>query len=186
MPDPNPHNHNKQVSLASLLAIFYPDPSDLATFAKQSASQVPASYQKLLNHSSHMTVTVEEFYSDRVDVQVLRSLTNAEHYCREILLSTQRDSKVVQYGIVKLKLDLISEPARGEILAESKPLGRVLIEREILREVELFDLFQVACGSKLAQFFRVPERTQTYGRTAIIHCNGEPAIELLEIVAPTT
>jgi hypothetical protein len=24
----------------------------------------------------------------------------------------------------------------------------------------------------------------TYGRTAVIHLNGEPAIELLEIVAP--
>jgi hypothetical protein len=24
----------------------------------------------------------------------------------------------------------------------------------------------------------------TYGRTAIIHCDGEPAVELLEIVTP--
>jgi hypothetical protein len=30
----------------------------------------------------------------------------------------------------------------------------------------------------------VPKGTLTYGRTALIHCNQEPAIELLEIVAP--
>jgi hypothetical protein len=30
----------------------------------------------------------------------------------------------------------------------------------------------------------VPEGTTTFGRTAMIHCNGEPAVELLEIVAP--
>jgi len=185
MPDTN-NQKNNQVSLASLLAIFYLEPSDLATFTKQSANQLPDCYQRLLNHSSHMTVTVEDFYNDNLDVQVLRSLTSEKHYCREILLSTRRDSKVVQYGIVRLKLDLISEPARSEILAESKPLGRVLIEREILREVQLFDLYQIACGPKLAGFFRVPQQTQTYGRTALIHCDREPAIELLEIVAPTT
>ena len=172
------------VSLKSLLAIFYAEQTDLATFEQMSADRLPPSYQRLLNHSSHMTVTVEDFYQDTVDVRVLQSQSSNPYYCREILLSTHRDGKVVQYGIVRLKLDLISEPARSEILGESKPLGRVLIDRQILREVELFDLFGIACGPKLSEFFGVPQGTWTYGRTALIHCDHEPAIELLEIVAP--
>ena len=60
----------------------------------------------------------------------------------------------------------------------------MLIERQILREVELFDLFRIACGPTLAELLEVPHGTLTYGRTALIHCNQEPAIELLEIVAP--
>lgn len=182
-----PHSDNhwpNAVSLNSLLAIFYAEHSELARFEKVAADALPNAYAQLLNHSSHMTVTVESFYDDRVDVRVLQSQTNQHHYCREILLSTHKTGKVVQYGIVRLKLDLISEPARSEILAESKPLGRVLIEREILREVQLFDLFQVDCGQKLAEFFGVIKGTQCYGRTALIHCDSEPAIELLEIVAP--
>ena len=55
---------------------------------------------------------------------------------------------------------------------------------QILREVELFDLFRIACGPTLSELLEVPQGTLTYGRTALIHCNQEPAIELLEIVAP--
>ncbi|MFM8572418.1 MAG: hypothetical protein ACKOAU_12540 [Pirellula sp.] len=180
------NNTPNQVSIESLLAIFYHDRSELANFERVSAEQLPDVYGKLLNHSSHMTVAVEEFYRDQVDVRVLRSQSDQVHYCREILLRSNRIDKVVQYGIVRLKLDLISEPARSEILAQNKPLGRVLIDREILRVVELFDLFRITCGPKLAEFFSVPEGTCTYGRTAMIHCDREPAIELLEIVAPTS
>ncbi len=182
-----PHQHNHlpdTVSLDSLVAIFYAEPSQLARFKKIAAGALSDVYGQLLNHTSHMTVTVESFYNDRVDVSVLRSQNNQDHYCREILLSTQSTGKVVQYGIVRLKLDLITEPARSEILSESKPLGRVLIEREILREVQLFDLYEVDCGPKLAEFFCINKGTRCYGRTALIHCAGEPAIELLEIVAP--
>jgi chorismate-pyruvate lyase len=178
------HHSSNEVAIESLLAIFYAEQSRLASFEKVIADRLPSAYQQLLNHSSHMTVTVESFYQDRVDVRVLRAHTSQGYYCREILLSTQGSGEVVQYGIVRLKLDLISEPARSEILGESKPLGRVLIDREILREVELFDLFSVSCGPKLAEFFGVPEGTETFGRTALIHCDHEPAIELLEIVAP--
>ena len=183
-----PHSHKQPfgaVSLESLLSIFYGEHAELALFEKVPADRLSPVYRQLLSHSSHMTVTVESFYEDSVEVSVLRSQKSTDFYCREILLSTQRGGKVVQYGIVRLKLGLISEPARSEILAESKPLGRVLIDREILREVELFDLFKVACGPKLAEFFDVPPGTVTYGRTAMIHCDHEPAIELLEIVAPT-
>jgi chorismate-pyruvate lyase len=148
MPEPKPHLPN-DVSIESLLAIFYAEQTQLATFRKSPADQVPEPYARLLNHTSHMTVTVEEYYQDTVDVRVLKTQFNQRDYCREILLSTHRDAKVVQYGIVRLHLDLIPEPARSEILAESKPLGRVLIERQILREVELFDLFRIACGPTL-------------------------------------
>ncbi|MCY3006970.1 MAG: hypothetical protein NTV29_13490 [Planctomycetota bacterium] len=183
MPEPHQHLPN-DVSLASLLAIFYSEQTQLATFHKSPPDQLPEPYARLLNHAGHMTVTVEAYYQDSVDVRVLRSQTNQGDYCREILLSTHRDAKIVQYGIVRLHLELIPEPARSEILAESKPLGRVLIDRQILREVELFDLFLIACGPKLSELLAVPQGTLTYGRTALIHCNHVPAIELLEIVAP--
>jgi hypothetical protein len=46
-------------------------------------------------------------------------------------------------------------------------------------------LYRVECGEDLAKIFGVAPGVPTYGRTALIHCNGEPAVELLEIVAPT-
>lgn len=173
-----------RVSLDSLIAVYYSDPSELGVFQNVSASATPAAYNHLLNHSHHMTVTVEAYYRDSVNVQVLRSSKNATHYCREILLTLQKTNRVVQYGIVRLNLATISEAPRNEILEEKKPLGRVLIEHQVHREIELFDLVRVTCGSALANLFSIAGGTTTFGRTAMIYCNKEPAIELLEIVAP--
>jgi len=173
-----------RVSLDSLIAVYYPEPSKLGVFQSVNASATPADYNHLLNHTHHMTVTVEAYYGDSVNVKVLRSSRNATHYCREILLTLQKSNRVVQYGIVRLNLATIAEAPRTEILEEKKPLGRVLIEHQVLREIELFDLVKVNCGSALARLFSIAEGTTTFGRTAMIYCNKEPAIELLEIVAP--
>ncbi len=172
------------VSLDALLSLFYEDSGTLARFVRVEAKEAPADYQRLLAHTSHMTVTVEAFYDDRLDVHVLRSHQDGLHYCREILLSTQRGKKVVQYGIVRLHLGMVPEGAKREILSEGKPLGRVLIEHDVLRQVECIDLFRVEAGEGLAKMFGCALGAITYGRTALIYCNGEPAIELIEIVAP--
>jgi|694.fasta_scaffold20891_2 hypothetical protein len=172
------------VSLDALLSVFYADSGELARFWRVDSKDAPADYQRLLAHASHMTVTVEDFYKDRLDVRVLRSHRDGLHYCREILLSTQLGKRVVQYGIVRLHLGMVPEGAKREILSECKPLGRVLIEHDVLRQVECIDLFRVEAGVGLARMFGCALGAITYGRTALIYCNGEPAIELIEIVAP--
>jgi chorismate-pyruvate lyase len=172
--------------LESLIGIFYGNPESVGRFELVDALAVPSPYSTLLAHNRHMTVTVEAFHNDAVDVQVLRSVKQGDSYSREIILRTQRLGHVVQYGIVRIHLHRIAEEPKREILEEKKPLGRVLIEHPVLREVELFDLWRIRCGSVLAHSFSVPIDTITFGRTAMIHCDGEPAIELLEIVRPAT
>ena len=73
---------------------------------------------------------------------------------------------------------------RREILSEIKPLGRVLIEHNVLREVQLASLYRVMPGPALCELFALADPLATYGRTAFIYCDGYPAVELLEIVAP--
>jgi chorismate-pyruvate lyase len=172
------------VSIQEMVSIFYNDSAQLGEFQRVNGANVPEVYRSLLNHTNHMTVTVEEHHHDRVAVKVLRSDLVGDHYRREILLHTHKDQKVVQYGIVRLNTKFLSEGPRQEILDQKKPLGRVLIEHDVLREIQLFDLLEVRCGPVLARLFGVPEKTVTYGRTALLHCNNEPAIELLEIVTP--
>lgn len=172
--------------LESLIGVFYPNSEPVGRFELVEALTVPAPYSTLLAHNRHMTVTVEAFHHDTVEVQVLRSQRQGDTYSREIILRTQRLGHVVQYGIVRLHLHRIADGPKREILKERKPLGRVLIEHQVLREIELFDLWRIQCGSVLSQLFSVHPKTVTYGRTAMIHCNGEPAIELLEIVQPAS
>jgi chorismate-pyruvate lyase len=88
----------------------------------------------------------------------------------------------VQFGIVRLDFDAVSPAVREEIKSERTPLGRVLINHNVLREVELKQIYRIACGPELSRHFNVPEGSEVYGRTALIYCDGEPAVELLEIV----
>jgi chorismate-pyruvate lyase len=91
---------------------------------------------------------------------------------------------VVQFGIPRLNTAYLDEEVRREIESEQKPLGRVLIDHNVLREVQFDALWRVQPGPDLCQMFGLATPQTVYGRTALIYCNGEPAIELLEIVTP--
>jgi len=147
-------------------------------------AQVPEPYHQLLVHTHHMTVTVEEFYATPVDVQVLATKQAGHHYSRKILLSRQSDRHIVQFGIVRLNFDFLDPQVRREIESQQTPLGRILIRHNVLREIELVGLWRVAPGPDLSQLFGTAAGQITYGRTALIHCNGQPAVELLEVLAP--
>lgn len=170
--------------LGELTRLFYSDSNVLGQFREFDNSSVPASYRALLAHDAHMTVTVEQRHGCPVTVEVLKSHESATHYVRKILLRRTSDNRVVQFGIVRLKLDAIESDARAEILEKRIPLGRVLIQHNVMRHVQLLGVWRVKCGAELAKYFGVATGHETYGRTALIFCNDEPAIELLEIVAP--
>ncbi len=109
---------------------------------------------------------------------------NHTHYMRKIILRRQSDGRVVLYGIVRLALNALQAEVRDQILARQIPLGRVLILHNVLRQVQLNGLWRVECTGELAELFGAQPGHISYGRTALIYCDGEPAVELLEIVAP--
>lgn len=172
-------------NLSDLVRLFYEQAGELGEFTPiQDLEEVPQPYRRLLAHNEHMTVKMEEFHDSSVDVQVLATRRDGRHYSRKILLTRQSDGKVVQFGIPRLNLALLSEPVRREIEQEQTPLGRVLINHNVMREVQLVALWRVLPGPDLCRLFRLSQPATTYGRTALIYCDGEPAIELLEIVTP--
>ncbi|MDX1946735.1 MAG: hypothetical protein SFU86_15145, partial [Pirellulaceae bacterium] len=107
-----------------------------------------------------------------------------DYYSRKIVLHRQSDGGPVLFGIPRLNLRLVDDDVRREILSQKVPLGRVLIEHNVLREVQLASLYRVEPGPDLCRLFQLAQPTTLYGRTAFIYCDGYPAIELLEIVTP--
>lgn len=172
--------------LQTLLGLFYPDSDQLGKFQEVSSDQLPAAYSRLLDHNEHMTVTVEAFHESLVDVQVLDARLDKNHYARQILLACQSNGKVVQFGIVRLCFDFLDADIQAEIESQQVPLGRILIEHDVLRQVQLATLWKIETGAHLSALFQVPQGTETFGRTALIYCNGEPAVELLEIMTVVT
>ncbi len=168
----------------TLVRLFYDAPENLGKFAEVRAEEMPAPFRTLLAHQGHMTETVEAFHHSPVDVRVLETEIEDSHYARKILLARQSDGKVVQFGIVRLDFAYVSAEVRREIESQKIPLGRVLIQHNVMREIQLTKLWKVTPGSDLQNYFGISATVTTFGRTALINCNGQPAVELLEIVAP--
>lgn len=174
----------EQSELSELVGLFYGSTEELGHFDQVPAESMPPKYRKLLDHDQHMTVAMEAFHESPVDVKVLEAKPLGDQYARRILLARQSDGRVVQFGIVRLTFALLGPQVRREIESQSAPLGRILIRHNVMREIELLDLWRVSPGPDLCRLFGASTDKPTYGRTAIIHCNGDPAVELLEIVAP--
>jgi hypothetical protein len=171
-------------ALDYLAGLFYADLGQLGTFQEVLAENTPEPYRTLLAHHEHMTVSVERHHGCEVDVEVLETRHDGDFYARKIILHRQSDAGVVLFGIPRLSLRLLDEEVRREILEQHTPLGRVLIDHNVMREVQLASLYRVEPGPDLVQLFRLPRPATTYGRTAFIYLDGYLAIELLEIVAP--
>jgi chorismate-pyruvate lyase len=148
-------------------------------------SAVPRPYHGLLVHEHHMTVTVEKFHQSPVDVQILARSHQGDSYARKIVLTLQSTGRIVMFGIVHMDLSVCSAPVRDGIVAGNTPLGRVLSQHDVLRRIETMAFLRITpTPAQLPWFGLTKPVPSVYGRLALIHCNGRPAVELLEVVAP--
>lgn len=168
-------------TVESLFALF-PD-AECPTAGIVRPDAMPEPYRTMLVHTDHMTVTVELFYGQPVDVTVLGTRRDGDEYSRLILLSLRDTKEVVQFGIVQIDLSRLSEKVRAEIVSGRTPLGRVLIENDVLRHIRPAGYLRVEPSVQLGKWFKQPPAA-TYGRLGVIYADGQPAIEVLEILAP--
>lgn len=148
------------------------------------AEEIPDPYRGLLAHTLHMTETVEAFFGEPVDVRVMSSGRVDEYYHRRIVLTLRSNSKVVQYGGVRLNLSCCSDEVRAKVLEEKTPLGRVLIEHNVLRRVEPTAFLKVEPGPKLLRELELDSKVALYGRTGVIFFDDRPAIGVVEVLSP--
>lgn len=161
-----------------------PESGDRPTAAVIPAAEVPQPYHRLLAHHHHMTVTVEDFYGGAVGVKVLACRRNGDEYARKILLALHEGGRVVQFGLVRIDLGVCPEPVRNAIVEGKTPLGRVLIEHDMLRRIEPTAFLKVRLSPQMAEWFGSPPGAETYGRLGVIYTGDRPAVEVLEILAP--
>lgn len=164
---------------------LFPDSPDRPTAVEVPADELPDPYHGLLVHAHHMTVTVEQFYGSPVDVQVLNCRRVGNEYSRKILLTLRNTSRrVVQFGLVRINLGVCPEPVRNAIVEGKTPLGRILIQHDMLRRIEPVAFLRVKLSAAMAEWFGVVPGAETYGRVGVIYTGHRPAVEVLEILAP--
>lgn len=164
---------------------MFPDSDPLfETVEHTPASATPEPYRGMLAHDHHMTVTMESYHQSPVDVRVLDQRSDENLYARKILLVKQGTELPVQFGIVRFNFQYVTDAVREEILAGSIPLGRVLINHNVLRHIDLGAILRVTAGPALATHLQMETGQTTYGRLATIFCNNRPAVDLLEVSRP--
>jgi hypothetical protein len=164
---------------------LFPDSPDRPAAVEVPADDVPDPYHALLVHTHHMTVTVEQFYGSPVDVQVLNCRRLGNEYSRKILLTLRSPSrKVVQFGMVRINLGVCPEPVRNAIIEGKTPLGRVLIQHDMLRRIEPVAFLRVKLSAAMAEWFDVAPGAESHGRVGVIYTGERPAVEVLEVLAP--
>jgi chorismate-pyruvate lyase len=85
---------------------------------------------------------------------------------------------------VRIDLTLLPAAVRDAILAQDTPLGRILIEHNVLRRVEPTAFLRIEPGPTLTSALGLSKPEKLYGRTGVIFCNDRPAIAVLEVPAP--
>ena len=169
--------------LDQLVLLFHASLAEVGEFREVTAMDLPAKYHRLLAHDHHMTVAMETFHQTPVELQVVHELGDNASYAREIVLRRATDGVPVQYGIVRIHWEFLPLSARGPIETQAAPLGRILIEQDVLRQVRLSQLWSIRPSPWLQEQLEDASGNEIFGRTAMIHCDGSPAIELLEIAS---
>lgn len=169
-------------TVESLFAPFGND--DLPKYTVVTAEQMPEPYRKLLAHKHHMTVTVEERDGGPVDVKVLSEEMADDDYRRRIVLLSKKTRKPVLFGVIYVDLARTSDAVREAIIEGKTPLGTILIKHNVLREIEPVAYLKIEPGDRQLGWFELEESGPMYGRLAVIHVDGEPAVQLFEVVAP--
>jgi chorismate-pyruvate lyase len=166
---------------SDIAAPFFASLDALGEFAPVEAADMPEDYQILLAHDDHMTVTVEAYHGCLVDVRVLREHRDGDLYSRSSVLVCQSTGRVVQFGIMRINLARLAPTVQNEIVSRDTPLGRVLIRHNVLRHVELQQLWQIQPAAYLRDQLQLADAAPIFGRSARIVVEGRPAVELLEI-----
>lgn len=170
-------------ALGRLLVADFPECRGALDAAEHvAAADVPSPFHELLVHDQHMTATLERYYGRPVELAVLDARQANGQYARKILLTLGARESVAEFGIARIDFAPLPEAVQAEIAARAAPLGDILTRYDVLRRVEVLAYLRLPREHQAGRLWGLDQGQDWYGRLGIIHCDGAPAIELLECV----
>jgi chorismate-pyruvate lyase len=185
-PEPSPFSDRPIYSDLYPLDEFYAAHGlTLPVIGRIEAREVPAPHQSLLVHPRDMTSTLEKFHKHRIHIHVTASHANENEYFREVVLELDRLHQPVEFGAIKINLDLFPHGARQEILREQRPLGRILAQFSIAVNSRPRAFLRVASDDYINKALKLQGICFLYGRRNCLLDNwGRPLAEIVEILPP--
>lgn len=145
--------------------------------------QVPEPYRTLLVHQNDMTPTLEKFFDDQIHLRVIRSQERGDAYYREVVLVTDKTNAAVEFGAIKINLDLFPAAARRAVLDENTPLGRVLADFKLKHSSRPKAYLKIKADEFITEALRIRAGQTLYGRrNTLFDSQQRPLAEIVEVL----
>ena len=182
--DKEPH---ESTSLVFPLSDFYRrNGHSLPPLEEIDAGRIPQPYKGLLVHQHDMTSTLEKFHHGRLHLRVVSHARRQNDYFREVVLQLDGSNKPVEFGAIKINLDLFPEAAQKQILEEHWPLGRILKEFAVDFNSQPRGFLRIASDRLINEVLKLTGAQMLYGRrNTLSNLSGQSLAEIVEILPPT-
>jgi len=177
------HPAGPRATLVSLGEGLFENEEWIAHCEPVESGAIPEAVRALLVHHRHMTATLNANFGEPVALKVLEHREDEEYYRRKILLTVDNGQRVVEFGLVRLDLQVLPDEARADVIARERPLGEIFSRYDVLTRVEPRWYLRFDARSPIVQCFGPRPPDEAFGRLGVIYCDHRPAVELLEVVA---
>jgi chorismate-pyruvate lyase len=148
-----------------------------------SGADMPEPYRTLLVHDSDMTPTLEKFHGSSIHLRVLNSQQREGAYYREVALLLDKTNVPVEFGAIKINLNLFPANARKAILEENLPLGHVLAEFRIKHTSRPKAYLKIASDEFINEALAQTGSQTLYGRrNTLFDPQQRPLAEIVEVL----
>jgi len=157
----------------------------LPAIGRVAAEELPEPYHWLLAHEGDMTSRLESFHRDKIHIELLARQTVENEYFREVALRLDKSGKAVEFGAIKIVLDLFPAEAQQEILRERLPLGKILTAFGVVFRSQPRAFLRVESDAFIRRTLELRETHFLYGRrNTLVDAWSRPLAEIVEILPP--
>lgn len=147
-------------------------------------AQMPEPYRRLLVNDGDMTPTLEKFHGCKLHLKVLGRVHAGEEYRRQVLLLDPQN-RPVEFGAIRIHLDVLLPTVQKLVLAGQRPLGGVLIENSVPHSSRPSAYFSVIGDDLINRALGVAKPCMLYGRCNTLTADdGRVIAEVVEILPP--
>ena len=167
------------------LTAFYTD-AKLPPLAPRviEGTAMPEPYRSLLVNHGDMTPTLERFHACKLHLRVLGRSEIGDDYRRQVLLLDPQE-RPVEFGAIRIHLQVLIPAVQKLVLAGQRPLGGVLIENSVPHRSNPSAWFSVTGDELINRTLGVAQPCTLYGRcNTLTTDDGRCIAEVVEILPP--
>jgi hypothetical protein len=148
-------------------------------------ADIPEPQRTLLVHETDMTPTLEKFHGEEIHLRVIRSEERDGAYYREVVLLLEKSKKAVEFGAIKICLNLFPAAAQRSILEEDLPLGTLLARFKVKHTSRPKAYLKIVADDFICHSLSLKPGHTLYGRrNTLFDPQQRPLAEIVEILPP--